>query len=411
MRVRIALLGLLPLCIAGPALAQPEVTDYDPAKPIGSPRSTVVQQSPTPPPTIITIGPDGKPVAPAASAPGGVTHYDGIYSSLTPDDEDTVEVHSGVTPELHVVRRGDTLWDICWYYFNDPWQWPKVWSYNGQITNPHWIYPGDLVRLLPKGFLSVVTDDPGLEPETDPGAAPAIDAPTPVRRQDVSVRQVAFIDKKHLDSAMFIVGSVDDKELLSAGDEVYVSYPEDKIPKVGERHSIYAEDQKIEHKDKVIGSYVRIVGELQITSVKQDKRAQGRIVSSNTEVTRGQRVGPLLRQFKTVPPTRNEVDAQGTIVAMLTSDQLIGQGEVVFMDLGKGSGIKVGNRLFVVRRGDAFVADADPGGVVGQDDRAFPARALGQVVVVQVGDTLSVGLVDRSVEEMGVGDLVMMRKQ
>ena len=48
------------------------------------------------------------------------------------------EIHGGSVPELHVVRSGDTLWGICWYYFNDPWQWPKIWSYNAQITNPHW---------------------------------------------------------------------------------------------------------------------------------------------------------------------------------------------------------------------------------------------------------------------------------
>ena len=413
-RPRLLLAGaVLAAAGAGTAAAQPEVTDYDPSRPIGRPYAQPAQPAQPAAPTIITIGPDGQPVAPAPAPASGVVHYDGIYSGLTaPDEDEPVEVHGGPTPELHVVRRGDTLWDICWYYFNDPWQWPKVWSYNAQITNPHWIYPGDLVRLLPRGFLSAATptSDPGLEPETNPDVRPP-DAPTPVRRQDVAVRQLAFVDKKHLDSSMFIVGSVDDKELLATGDEVYVSYPEDQVPKIGDRHSIYAEDRRVEHKKKVVGSYVRIVGELQITSVKVGKRAQARILSSNFEIERGQRVGPLLRQFRTVPPTRNEVNLQGTIVAMLTADQLIGQGEVVFMDLGKSTGIKVGNRLFVVRRGDAFDPDAQPTELVGQDDPAFPSRALGQVVVIEVGPSLSVGLVDRSVEEMGVGDLVMMRKQ
>jgi hypothetical protein len=410
---RTLIAGAIVAAAAAPAFAQgdvPEVGDYDPAKPIGSPRAAP-PQGPAAAPTIITIGPDGKPVAPDAQAPTGVVHYDGMYDAVGGDEDEAVEVHAGPTPELHVVRRGDTLWDICWYYFNDPWQWPKVWSYNTQITNPHWIYPGDLVRLLPKGFLAAVAPtDTALEPETDPDAQPA-DVATPVRRQDVSVRQVAFIDKKHLDSSMFIVGSVEDKELLATGDEVYVSYPSDHIPKIGDRHSIYAEDQKVEHKGKGVGSYVRVLGELVITSVKQGKRAQAKILSSSSEISRGNRVGPLLRQFKTVPPMKNEVDLQGTIVAMLSADMLIGQGEVIFMDLGKGTGIKPGNRLFVVRRGDAFADDTAPSEMVGQDNRTFPARALGQVVVIQVGDSLSVGLVDRSVEEMGVGDLVMMRKQ
>jgi hypothetical protein len=48
--------------------------------------------------------------------------------------------------DLHVVSEGDTLWDISGHYFDDPWHWPQVWSWNPEITNPHWIYPLDQIR-------------------------------------------------------------------------------------------------------------------------------------------------------------------------------------------------------------------------------------------------------------------------
>ncbi|MBC7174262.1 MAG: LysM peptidoglycan-binding domain-containing protein, partial [Polyangiaceae bacterium] len=41
-------------------------------------------------------------------------------------------------PDAHTVRRGDTLWDITGFYYGNPWEWPRVWSYNPEITNPHW---------------------------------------------------------------------------------------------------------------------------------------------------------------------------------------------------------------------------------------------------------------------------------
>ena len=110
-----------------------------------------------------------------------------------------------------------------------------------------------------------------------------------------------------------------------------------------------------------------------------------------------------------MPPVAPKVDAQGTIVALLTRDQLIGQGEIVFVDLGKNSGLEVGNRMYVVRRGDAMPANDRY--LVGQDDRRFPARALGELVVVEVGDKISVGLVTLSVQEMALGDNVMMQKR
>ena len=53
------------------------------------------------------------------------------YEDDTGEAQAEPEVFEGpTTPGVHVVRTGDTLWDICGYYFNDSWQWPKVWGYN-----------------------------------------------------------------------------------------------------------------------------------------------------------------------------------------------------------------------------------------------------------------------------------------
>ena len=61
-------------------------------------------------------------------------------------------VHAGAAmsdggKDVHIVSEGDTLWDISDHYFGDPWHWPELWSYNPEITNPHWIYPLDQIRL------------------------------------------------------------------------------------------------------------------------------------------------------------------------------------------------------------------------------------------------------------------------
>jgi LysM domain len=354
---------------------------------------------------VIRIGPDGNPVPEPAAAPSG------YYVDDTPEgpteDEGLATLHAGPTPELHEVRSGDTLWDICWYYFNDPWQWPKVWSYNPQITNPHWIYPGDLVRLVPHGMTTpapLPTDVEAAPPTPDLGTEPA-----PARSFGVALRQVAFLDNDALDTAITIDGAVEPKTLLSAGDVVYLKYPDGHPPTVGKTYSIYTIGHEVDHPrtHKKVGAYVHLLGTLEVQSVKQDKRATAVILGSYAEIVRGTHVGPLQRELRTVPPSRDEVDAQGTIVAMLTADQLIGAGEVVFVDLGAQSGLKVGNRMYVVRRGDPLEIKARSS--VGQDDRRFPAHAVGEVVIVDVGKHVSIGLVTLAVQELGVGDLVMMR--
>jgi len=397
-----------PVSQGGPGPTGDAALDLDPGS-RGTPaprpaQATGGQRTAPAQPNVIVVGPDGKVTTTGAPPAESGYYVSGGNTGYT----EPSEIHTGTLPDLHVVRTGDTLWDISFYYFNDPWQWPKVWSYNPQITNPHWIYPGDLVRLLPRGVFidntAAATPDPG--PGTPEPVTPDA-VPPPAKKFQVGLKQTAFVDKKQLDDSVTIDGSVDEKALLGDGDSVYLSYPEGKPPQVGQRYSIYVPGSKAKQGDKVFGSYVNILGTLEVVSVKKDKRARGVIVSANQEIERGAKVALLATGYKTVPPVPAKVDAQGSIVGLLTRDQLIGDGEVVFLSLGKNSGLEVGNRMTVVRRGDAY-----PGTManeVGRDDRRFPARALGEIVVVEVGDKISVGLVTLSVQEMSVGDLVMMQ--
>jgi hypothetical protein len=417
--VRKILFGLLLV----PSAASAQISTYpntsapttlDPSAAAGAPaptpppaaRPAPAQQQPQQP-NVIVVGPDGKvqyQQQPSTQAP--VYYYGPTDQPSAQEDEGLDQQFAGPTPELHVVRTGDTLWGICSLYFGDPWQWPKVWSYNPQITNPHWIYPGDLVRLLPKGMFAQQQVAPPTNPESPEPVKDNL--PAPAAKTNVGIKQTAFVEKSDIDKSITVDGAVDEKELLSIGDSIYLSYPSNNPPKVGQRYSIYKPDNAVKSDGKEIGSYVRILGTVEIVSVKQDKRARGVIVDANREIERGAKVGPLVKQYKNVPPVPPKVDAQGSIVAMLTKDQRIGQGEMIFVDLGKNAGVEVGNRLFVVRRGDAMPGQSES--TVGQDDRRFPARALGEVVIVQVGEKVSVALVTLAVQEMAVGDIVMMQK-
>jgi LysM domain-containing protein len=61
------------------------------------------------------------------------------FTNATPLGPDEIE---------HKVKKGDTLWDIAKEYLKDPFRWPEVFKRNSDIVeNPHWIYPGETIRI------------------------------------------------------------------------------------------------------------------------------------------------------------------------------------------------------------------------------------------------------------------------
>ena len=51
---------------------------------------------------------------------------------------------------------------------------------------------------------------------------------------------------------------------------------------------------------------------------------------------------------------RNEADVKAEILASVYPHNFFGQNQVVFIDKGANDGLKPGNRMFIIRRGDAW---------------------------------------------------------
>lgn len=316
----------------------------------------------------------------------------------------------GVVPETYVVRRGDTLWDICGYYFRNPWRWPQVWSLNPQITNPHWIYPRDQVRLLPAGSV----------PASDRVARARTMVP-----DSVYLRDEAFIDDDELRQSGIISGAPEDQMLLGPFDELYIQFDEGQRVRVGQEYSVFREVREVlppgeTDQDAAVGRLVRIYGAARIESYDRNRGlARARITESLDPIERGFRVGPIGRRFEVVPPRRNERDVSSQIVAVLHNLQLAGNHQIVFLDRGRGDGVRIGNRFFVVRRGDEWRrtlvlsergsgATAPDEGEVPQDE--LPLEVVAELRVVAIRETTATTVVTRAVHEVEIGDRAEMRR-
>lgn len=50
--------------------------------------------------------------------------------------------------ETYEIQKGDTLWDISETFFGDGHFWPKIWSLNTGILNPHLVEPGYVIKFM-----------------------------------------------------------------------------------------------------------------------------------------------------------------------------------------------------------------------------------------------------------------------
>lgn len=317
----------------------------------------------------------------------------------------------------HVVRRGDTLWDISAYYHRTPYDWPRIWSFNPNIQNPHWIYPGDHVRLR----------KPSEEADDRPAVVMGLRSPS-VSRQTVFLRDEGFLDDAKKDQWGSISGSPEDVMLLTEGDVIYLEMKKDQNPQVGEELTVFHD---IRPAPKGKGAVVRILGTARVDTFDPNTRiARATLTESLDPVERGMAVGPVGRRFDVVPPVRNSAEKVAHIIASVYPREFHGRDQVVFLDVGSEDGIVAGNRFFVLRRGDPWRAGlagagdlsdqsikmnsklgVDTESVHGTNrDKDYPDEIVGELRVLRVREHTATCLVTASKKELTEGDVAIARK-
>src|SRR5262249_2626627 len=151
----------------------------------------------------------------------------------------------------HRVQKGDTLWDISQSYFRNPWYWPKLWALNPAITNPHWIYPGDVLRLRLPGAAPAALPPSLAQTPTPAGQTMKIIKDRLVDT-GIHLRQTGFVEPGELRASGSISASREERMMLTTLDEAYVEFKDDNKPRPGERLTIYKVEREVKRVDGLV---------------------------------------------------------------------------------------------------------------------------------------------------------------
>lgn len=326
------------------------------------------------------------------------------FGSAWADEVQLVDGH----PDRYTVVKGDTLWDISATFLQSPWLWPKVWSVNPQIDNPHLIFPGDVI------YLVYVNGKPQLRIDRGPRKLSPEVRRTPLEQ---AVKAIPLDDLKsflsdnlvmqynELESAPYVLGSENESIIAGAGDRIYARG--ELLESDQNYYGIYR-PQRI-YKDpvteEILGYESRTIGGGYLAVVNEDVISID-VKRSNEEVRVKDRVLPTQEEViqSVFYPSAPDEELSGQILSVLRGVTKIGQYDVVAINLGEREAMEPGHVLDVFKRGE-LVKDPINGELV-----RLPAERRGLVMVFKVFDRVSYALVMEADAALSVLDEVRTPK-
>ncbi len=324
---------------------------------------------------------------------------------------------------VHTVVRGDTLWDLSQTYLGSPWYWPKVWSYNPQIANPHWIYPGNQVRFHngngeePAGRVDVEgeplteSDLSAVEPAEDEGVAMIGLKPYQPKGHEKLPRE-GFVTDRELDQLGVIYKSFAETQMLTTGDIVYLKFRDPSTAVVGKDYLVYRPERKVYHPrtGRFVGYLTVLLGQARVLQTDDPNYIRARISETTKPMYRGDYVGPPGEAMVlTVAPVANtnSKELEGAVIASMGpyATTISAERAQVIVDLGSADGLVPGNTLTIIRQADPLDQGVDP--AANQDVR-LPREEIGRCIAAEVKEHASTCMLMRTAREIVAGDRLLL---
>jgi hypothetical protein len=316
-----------------------------------------------------------------------------IFSSkgmFAKENKEFVEHEAGL---YYTVQKGDTLWDLSGRFFDSSWLWPDLWSENSQISNPHWIYPGERIRIFhQKGAERLVgktvLTSPPIKIETQK---------EPLYYYYSSINRIGFIRKDPVIPSGVIFKVKDDKEMISTGDLVFIQIKGGKQPMAGSKYIVYRSLPPIINKttNALIGTQHYLTGVVEITKV-EPRFSVARVVQSYRTIEIGNLLMPYKRRSPKIELTRSEKGLEGELIISEENANNFGDNDIAFIDKGSKDNVKLGQEYNIYYQEKERLPETN-------EEVLLTKIVYGTLLVLHTEQTTSTVLITRSDQSINPG--------
>lgn len=368
------------------------------------------------------------PITPQQRATAQQTAQAGIpVSELAPN-----------APDEYTVKPGDTLWAISRLYLRSPWRWPELWGMNiSEISNPHRIYPGQVLYLDKTGGRARLSTRRGgapngtvkLSPRTRYESLSGMALPTlNPSLIEPYLSEPIIIDQDTLNTAPHIVAGNDSRVLLARGDRAYALGDANSAlieqPGPIQTFRIFRNATPLNDPatGELLGYEAAYLGRAQLMRSQsiEGQLVEGKevtnvvpatidIVAAREEMRAGDRLLPEpQRQLMSYAPRAPEQVINGRIVSVYgNAVQYVAQNQVVVINKGTRDGIEAGHVLAILKNGETVVDRASNTTYSGKQVVKLPNERIGLLMVFRPFEKASYALVLEISDAPKPGDLLV----